>query len=287
MSEAMSSVEIEDVLSSIRRLVSEDLRPAQKAALAPQAKPAPQSITAAQIDDKLMLTPALRVVVSEPQAVAPLRPTPLPRLHLGLATPVRDTAAPDAPAQVERMATLQRAVEAQDTEWESEVGDPQPQVARMEWTEDGWAATGAPDDAATSPPEVASWDQTAPDHAGDALYQPAPPDADEPSADLSGADQAWADQAWADQAEAAALAELQDPEPGQDPEFASELADKPPQVAPRPDEDLTFDEQVLRDLVRDLLREELQGDLGERITRNVRKLVRSEIARMIASQDLD
>ena len=52
-------------------------------------------------------------------------------------------------------------------------------------------------------------------------------------------------------------------------------------------DDLTFDEQVLRDLVRDLIREELQGALGERITRNVRKLVRTEIARFIASQDLE
>ena len=34
----------------------------------------------------------------------------------------------------------ERAVEAQDIEWESEVGDPAPLVARMEWTEDGWAA---------------------------------------------------------------------------------------------------------------------------------------------------
>ena len=38
--------------------------------------------------------------------------------------------------------------------------------------------------------------------------------------------------------------------------------------------------------VRDLIREELQGGLGERITRNVRKLVRAEIARALAAQDL-
>ncbi|MGL5012405.1 MAG: hypothetical protein ACRC6I_21255, partial [Paracoccaceae bacterium] len=45
MVERMSSVEIEDVLSSIRRLVTEDLRP----------KPV-------LVEDKLILTPALRVV---------------------------------------------------------------------------------------------------------------------------------------------------------------------------------------------------------------------------------
>jgi hypothetical protein len=39
--------------------------------------------------------------------------------------------------------------------------------------------------------------------------------------------------------------------------------------------------------VRDLIREELQGDLGERITRNVRKLVRAEIARVMATREFD
>jgi len=42
----------------------------------------------------------------------------------------------------------------------------------------------------------------------------------------------------------------------------------------------------LRDLVRDILREELAGSMGERITRNIRKMVRAEIARGLATQDL-
>jgi hypothetical protein len=48
-----------------------------------------------------------------------------------------------------------------------------------------------------------------------------------------------------------------------------------------------IDEEMLRDMVRDILRDELQGTLGERITRNVRKLVRAEIARALASRALD
>ncbi|MDP3265110.1 MAG: hypothetical protein U1E06_15690 [Tabrizicola sp.] len=44
------------------------------------------------------------------------------------------------------------------------------------------------------------------------------------------------------------------------------------------------DEDVLNEIVRDLIREELQGALGERITRNVRKLVRAEINRALASR---
>ncbi|PRZ48927.1 hypothetical protein [Tritonibacter scottomollicae] len=47
-----------------------------------------------------------------------------------------------------------------------------------------------------------------------------------------------------------------------------------------------LDEDALRALVSDIVREELQGPLGERITRNVRKLVRREIQRALASQEL-
>jgi len=52
-------------------------------------------------------------------------------------------------------------------------------------------------------------------------------------------------------------------------------------------DDRRFDEEMLRDLVRDIIREELQGALGERITRNVRKLVRAEIARALAVRDFE
>ncbi|MEM8655444.1 MAG: hypothetical protein AAGF36_11930 [Pseudomonadota bacterium] len=52
-------------------------------------------------------------------------------------------------------------------------------------------------------------------------------------------------------------------------------------------EDDLLDEEALRDLVSAIVREELQGALGERITRNVRKLVRREIHRALAAQDLE
>lgn len=61
-----------------------------------------------------------------------------------------------------------------------------------------------------------------------------------------------------------------------------------------------IDEEALRDLVGDIVREELssdlvaqivraelQGDLGARITRNVRKLVRREIQRAMTARELD
>ncbi len=48
-----------------------------------------------------------------------------------------------------------------------------------------------------------------------------------------------------------------------------------------------FDEEMLRDLVSEIVRSELQGALGERITRNVRKLVRREIHRALTAQELE
>lgn len=49
---------------------------------------------------------------------------------------------------------------------------------------------------------------------------------------------------------------------------------------------VTMDEAALRELVGDLVRDELQGMLGERITRNVRRLVRHEIQRALSVRDL-
>ena len=246
MSEAMSSVEIEDVLSSIRRLVSEDLRPGSRPVV--PKKP----------DEKLILTPAFRVVadpVEAPKAAPLPLITPLPRLHLGAAPVIEKLAA-----------TLERAVEAQDAEWESEVGDPAPLVAEMEWTEAGWAgvAAVAVPQPAPDPLEQAaipSWAQMDPEPLDDAPSDVQP---DSPIAEP--------DDHWADRAEAEAVAELRE-------DSAEAYNDQSP--------DFSFDEQVLRDLVRDMIREELQGGLGERITRNVRKLVRAEIARALAAQDLE
>jgi hypothetical protein len=48
-----------------------------------------------------------------------------------------------------------------------------------------------------------------------------------------------------------------------------------------------LDEEALRDMVADIVRQELHGPLGERITRNVRKLVRREIYRAMAANELD
>ena len=80
---------------------------------------------------------------------------------------------------------------------------------------------------------------------------------------------------WADAAEAEVLRELSEDA------TAETVFDRMEPV------DAVYDEELLRDIVRDIIREELQGALGERITRNVRKLVRAEIARALAVRDFE
>lgn len=48
-----------------------------------------------------------------------------------------------------------------------------------------------------------------------------------------------------------------------------------------------LDEDTLREIIVDVVRQELQGVLGQRITRNVRKMVRREIRLALAAEDLD
>ena len=45
-----------------------------------------------------------------------------------------------------------------------------------------------------------------------------------------------------------------------------------------------LDEESLRELINGIVREELQGELGERINRNLRKLIRREIAEFLEEQ---
>lgn len=273
MSEALSSIEIEDVLSSIRRLVSDDLRPVARTSAVQ-----PMPLTGAR--DKLLLTPALRVVQSD-----------IPR---------QDTSSPAIDAVV---AAVSAAVDQQVDEWESETGELAP------------IAEEFPSDPAPMAEDVVEGDWE--DHRIDAYAEPVPlrpaPDeafvetvaeaeaevlAGSATAELPGwaqshgAEEAevvgsdpWVggavepDRAWADEAEAAVLQEL---------EAAAPMAQMPADEIILNDTDapeLAIDEAMLREIVRDVLREELQGRLGERITRNIRKLVRAEIARVMASEE--
>ncbi|KEJ89195.1 hypothetical protein [Sulfitobacter donghicola] len=68
---------------------------------------------------------------------------------------------------------------------------------------------------------------------------------------------------------------------------AEEIPEEPHADSDAGEEEPLMDEAALRDLVSEIVRAELQGALGERITRNVRKLVRREIHRALTAQDME
>jgi hypothetical protein len=215
MSEPMSAGEIEDVLASIRRLVSQDARARPQPAEPPSAAPASPG--------KLILTPALRVV--EPSHPIPPAPGVRDDGEAAQDPPGDDhpaaAPAPDAPSQAAAVAaTIARLV----PDWEEE---PAP-ATRLSWVE---VAESLPD-ADDAPPRFVH----------------------------------------------RATAQPSQPSPRQDP------ADEPALIGITDD---VLDEAVLREIVREVLREELQGHLGERITRNIRKLVRAEVQRSLTLRDCD
>ncbi|KJZ17886.1 hypothetical protein [Loktanella sp. S4079] len=78
---------------------------------------------------------------------------------------------------------------------------------------------------------------------------------------------------------------------------SSEIQNTPPliletiedeqEVADEQSPSVGIDEDALRALVVEIVHQELSGELGERITRNVRKLVRREINRVLVAKGLD
>lgn len=240
MSEPLSAVEIEDVLSSIRRLVSEDMRPAAHPPADVDAPPAAKARPA------LILTPALRVVPE-------LAPEPPPRV---VALPIEEV-----------VASVGAAVPSEGQGWEAETGDAEP-AAEPAWAE-------------------ATWQDSEPVEAEGGLGNSVPDDVpeggaaelvdavEEDAAAQAGRGAGFVEDAeWLAAAEAEVIAGLEQERADSFDDFAL-------------GGEMSFDEEVLRDLVRDLIREELQGHLGERITRNIRKLVRAEIARALAAAELD
>jgi len=255
MSETLSSHEIEDVLSSIRRLVSEDLRPAAKPAAAPAS-----SRTGADEDDKLLLTPSFRVVrppADAPQAVAP---APVETAAVEAADHLIWAAPGEAdPGYVEEVDVDPETVSPATLRRGHWTADSMPEV---NWTQDDedWSESEAEPMPFTAHPRGAA-----------ALDE-------EPLA-----------KAWAERAEAEVRAEIErmygpstvqpEPEPARvEPEAGPGLFDA---------EEAMFDDEILRDIVREIIREELAGTLGERITRNVRKLVRVEVNRALTAREFE
>lgn len=310
MSEPLSSHEIEDVLSSIRRLVSEELRPAPRpaapprdqaavaadpvaSAVAPAAVP-PAAVTPARMAEpgKLLLTPSLRVVgedwqPAEPQpAAADTAAEALAPETAGPETAGPETARVDPVLLHQGLAARPGAAAAADP-----LDGPRQGGPLMDYDEDlVWATAGEPDPEpfapqprpwAAEPVPHPAWVQSEGDWQEDEpvpfVARPRGAATDDPLA-----------LAWADRAEAevrARLEEVRMPEAEPRAEATDPLA--LPEGGLFAAGEAVIDEEALRDIVREIIREELAGSLGERITRNVRKLVRIEINRARAAREFD
>lgn len=230
MSDPLKQMEIEDVLSSIRRLVANGSEQQRTPSPAPEKPAAPE---------RLVLTPAQRIEVVEdpaPEAEVVAKPE--------VAVEPQPVEAPEADMWEEisledRIAELEAAIADVQDDWE-------------------------PDGSETARQHLNFADINR-EPVGTFHVQAEAEDEDDQDQAVSGADPG-ADEFDPD-AEAATLAGNM---------FAGDSDDAD-----------VLDEETLRQMVNDIVREELQGALGERITRNVRKLVRREINRALASREFE
>lgn len=287
MSDRVTKAEIEDVLSSVRRLVSLEERRDEGVSARPEETSERRLVSraaggqAAPSDTRLILSSSLRVTqpgratsadsgdpkarepeapetdASKPSARPPTGPEPPDVLGLAKWQVETGHPSPDAPpdARAEQRAeakTLEGAAPGRK-ELEARIAEVEAAVAARD---DQWEPDGSePEAGATRPIPSVPWLRPT----GDTDPDPNAPDA-----------QARAETA----APARPVSAPGDPpdDPPDDPWFGEEAV---------------LDEAALRDLVSEIVRQELQGRLGERITRNVHKLVRQEVHRVLMDPDLD
>lgn len=272
MSDPVTKVEIEDVLSSIRRLVSSDERP----------KPAEPGAVASPVEkDRLVLTPALRIddAAQDPRLHVPGQDDHMDEVDAATQPSGDEDADVQSAASVDEPDTSFTSGRSRDAkaELKARVAELEEVVSRQgdQWEPDGTTTS------ANSGSPVASlpWEDYVTD-AQEEAHQDAAEAAPNPTPEFHHSkptEQAVNAQAGADSsADLSAGAENSNPDEAQGDSARDFPATK----------DEFLDEEALRDLVADIVRQELQGALGERITRNVRKLVRREIHRALASQEL-
>ncbi|MAU53147.1 MAG: hypothetical protein CMN17_12430 [Roseovarius sp.] len=284
MSDPVANVDIEDVLASIRRLVSGG---------AEADRIHPERLKG---EERLVLTPSQRVDGEDSAPSADDAPT----IAEDVSSPADDqggeATAPDEHATVTAPAGEGRAEHLH----EPQQARAEEMIARLQAAEPGAAA---PDAAPVSETEAPPTGPEIEDRAGHGDMTPPEvsemwePDGDDEDAYAEGA--ATPTIEWRD---AEAEGPQAEEEPSRDPDdmAADEAAsaafarDWDAQSRARSDardaldlDEAVLDEETLRDLVAEIVREELMGTLGERITRNVRKLVRREIHRALTTQDFD
>lgn len=335
MSDPVTNVAIEDVLSSIRRLVSEDARVRPGIWQPDQVEPDAVDEVAIPLPDaaagRLVLTPALRVTeVPQAEAVMPYADAQAADAVMehqdGATETVGHDGQHDAPLMLEPD-HVPPAADRAEAETHAEAAQSE---ERQPWEAQSWEAAVQPeaeshadsfdsdhaDEAGTAEEapaateleplvlsgtiaEALAWE----DHHDDPMQETAPrramggDNADE-FEDLEAQEAGFVTQVAATDDAANAgdfiFASTRDGAGRESAPAAAEGADKAQTATSAEDSDFLFredetvlDEETLRELVAEIVRQELQGALGERITRNVRKLVRREIHRALTSHELE
>jgi hypothetical protein len=303
MSEAVTNAEIEDVLSSIRRLVSENAIAEPRAvAPAPVAAPLVTPVEEAPGADMLVLTPAFRVheapaaeAASDPEPV----PEPIPEPML-LSDPISAPVAEETPQEPE--APDLEAAELADLAW-PEPETPVDPVAEAP-VANASVAEVRPD---SLEHRIAELEAVISETPGDWEPDGSEVEADEPQTVVF-EHAAWSAREGGEAEEVEEVVEapfveaempveeaevisispaaeaLADPADPADPDLIEEEAEA---LFDEAFDEAVIDEEVLREMVQKLVREELQGTVGERITRNVRRLVRREIQRALTLRDFE
>lgn len=112
-----------------------------------------------------------------------------------------------------------------------------------------------------------------------AIPLPIPPEAVAVATMAPAADPVVADMPGAGEAPASAEIAAPDAEPAEgDLATAAPVEDRPAAAAESPAEILSEEEQSIRELLREMIQEELLGELGQRFSRNLRAVIRREVA---------
>jgi len=278
MSDPVTNVEIEDILSSIRRLVSDEDRS--------------DETEDKQDDDRLVLTPSLRVHApgdaDEPDDDQAAPEADAADVQEDIATEPADDCASDDAQPPES--------DAQD---DGEAEGLRARIAALEEsvasTADQWEPDGpSDDDYAGGPVEALPWEDHFEDGDDDAADEYTAEDAPEAEQHVEGSDHDWpTEQEDMLRDEPSTYEEASDAEDAESMALHADAVDTEERAAATEmnellgGDDAILDEEALREVIADIVRQELQGSLGERITRNVRKLVRREIHRALASHDLE
>lgn len=284
MSEPVTNVEIEDVLTSIRRLVAEGNTPRT---LVPRPEPVVEKPSAAA--ERFVLTPALRVADAPEDTQVDA-----PEVEDEAVAPTVDIVAPEAEPLVLEPASRLEPQLVHDKMTASERASLEATIAELEaavtfkpdaeWEPDGSEArttTGLAEAFAAMQDDIEDAEEVAQER-----VVPLRPAQHEPTFRHTMAVEVETDDAEGNFAE------------DDDTDYGDDLRVGEDDGMPIPDDldetlaayiagDSALDRAEIRQMVVEVVRQELQGDLGERISRNIRKLVRREIQRATSANLYD